>query len=100
MASRFLEHNQRVTRPLALITGAASGIGRAYARSLSADCDFILVDRRMNPMAEVAAELRRAGAAVELLSADLATRDGVVGVTDRLVTGDVRLLVSNAGAGG
>ncbi|MEU9343842.1 SDR family NAD(P)-dependent oxidoreductase [Streptomyces sp. NPDC048278] len=89
-----------MTRALALITGAASGIGRAYARRLASAHDFVLVDLRAEPLADVADELRQAGAAVESLAADLSTQDGIAKVTGRLAKGDVRLLISNAGAGG
>ncbi|MFE9453912.1 SDR family NAD(P)-dependent oxidoreductase [Streptomyces sp. NPDC006739] len=89
-----------MTRTLALITGASSGIGAAYARLLAADADFVLVARRADRLQDLADELRKAGAAVEALPADLATREGIAAVTARLGAGDVRLLISNAGAGG
>ncbi|MGW1784841.1 SDR family NAD(P)-dependent oxidoreductase [Streptomyces sp. NPDC002143] len=89
-----------MSRALALITGASSGIGVAYARRLADDHDFVLVARRADRLAEVADELRKAGAAVEVLPADLGTREGLDAVTERLVIGDVRLLISNAGVGG
>ncbi|WP_189845593.1 SDR family NAD(P)-dependent oxidoreductase [Streptomyces umbrinus] len=89
-----------MTRPLALITGASSGIGAAYARLLADDLDFVLVARRADRLEELADELRKAGAAVEVLPADLATREGIASVTERLSAGDVRHLVSNAGVGG
>ncbi|AMW08566.1 SDR family oxidoreductase [Streptomyces qaidamensis] len=89
-----------MSRTLALITGASSGIGAAYARLLAADYDFVLVARRADRLSELADELRAAGAAVEVLPADLADHDGLTAVTKRLATGDVRLLISNAGDGG
>lgn len=89
-----------MTRTLALITGASSGIGAAYARLLADDSDFVLVARRTARLQELAGELRKAGAAVELLPADLATRQGIAEVSDRLSAGDVRVLISNAGVGG
>ncbi|WP_153033936.1 SDR family oxidoreductase [Amycolatopsis sp. YIM 10] len=89
-----------MTRTLALITGASSGIGAAYARLLSREHDFVLVARRLDRLNELAAELRATGAAVEVLRADLATPGGLARVSERLATGDVRLLISNAGAGG
>ena len=89
-----------MTRTLALITGASSGIGLAYARALATECDFVLVARRAHRLAGLADELRDAGAAVDLLPVDLSTRGGVTTVTERLAAGDVRLLISNAGAGG
>ncbi|WP_327657380.1 SDR family NAD(P)-dependent oxidoreductase [Streptomyces sp. NBC_00483] len=89
-----------MTRTLALITGASSGIGAAYARLLADDHDLVLVARRGDRLADLAEELRACGAAVEVLPADLASHDGIAVVTDRLATGDVGMLISNAGAGG
>ncbi|WP_241267543.1 SDR family NAD(P)-dependent oxidoreductase [Streptomyces scabichelini] len=89
-----------MTRNIALITGASSGIGAAYARLLADDHDLILVARRAGRLVDLAEELRARGAAVEVLPADLMTRDGIAAVADRLAAGDVRMLISNAGAGG
>lgn len=89
-----------MTRTLALITGASSGIGAAYARLLAPTHDLVLVARRVDRLNDLARELRAADATVEVLPADLGTAEGVATVTDRLTRGDVRLLVSNAGVGG
>lgn len=95
-----MSYGLSMTRTLALITGASSGIGLAYARAPATECDFVLVARRTDRLADLADELGTAGAAVDLLPADLSTRTGVATVTERLATGDVRLLISNAGAAG
>jgi short-subunit dehydrogenase len=89
-----------MTRTLALVTGASSGIGASYARLLAEDCDLILVARRADRLNDLAGLLRLRGAAVEVLAADLATHAGIATVTDRLAAGDVRMLVCNAGASG
>ena len=89
-----------MNRPLALITGASSGIGAAYARNLADSHDLVLVARRADRLSGLAEELGPRGAAVEVLAADLGTHDGIDTVTKRLDTGDVRLLISNAGDGG
>ncbi|MFC9502785.1 SDR family NAD(P)-dependent oxidoreductase [Streptomyces sp. NPDC057002] len=89
-----------MSRTLALITGASSGIGAAYARLLADDHDFVLVARRLERLGELADELRAAGATVEVLPADLGAPEGLDAVTKRLSVGDVRLLISNAGVGG
>lgn len=93
--SNLLNYHVVMTRPLALITGASSGIGAAYARLLAADSDFVLVARRADRLQDLAEQLRKAGAAVEVLLADLATREGIAKVGDRLGFGDVRVLISS-----
>ncbi|MFF4018692.1 SDR family NAD(P)-dependent oxidoreductase [Streptomyces sp. NPDC001843] len=89
-----------MSRTLALVTGASSGIGSAYARLLAPDHDLILVARRADRLEDLAEQLRAEGSAVEVLSADLTSDDGIASVTGRLAAGDVRMLISNAGVGG
>jgi short-subunit dehydrogenase len=98
--SQAADDTEVMSRTLALITGASSGIGAAYARLLAADSNFVLVARRVDRLSDLAEELRASGADVEVLPADLGTPDGLTAVMNRLAAGDVRLLISNAGAGG
>ena len=87
----------------ALITGGTSGIGAAFARALAArGDDLVLVARDPERLAATAASLRATyGIAVETLTADLADRDQVLRVAERLESVDrpVDTLVSNAGFG-
>ncbi|MEW2623592.1 SDR family NAD(P)-dependent oxidoreductase [Streptomyces sp. NPDC048106] len=88
-------------RPLALITGASSGIGAALALTYAArGYDLVLVARRRDRLQEVAAQAAGSGAGTEILVADLATPDGLADVAGRAARGDVRLLVSCAGVSG
>lgn len=90
--------------PLALVTGASSGIGRAIAVRLAADgSDLIVVARREDRLEVLADELRSAhGVRVDVVVADVTDADQLAVVEERLRKGElpVDLLVNNAGAGG
>lgn len=89
------------TRPLALITGGSSGIGAALAHTFAdRGYDLVLVARRRDRLEQVAARATDLGATVEILVADLATPEGLAAAAERAARGDLRLLISNAGAGG
>jgi short-subunit dehydrogenase len=81
---------------LALVTGASSGIGRAYADRLAADgYDLIVVGRRQDRLDELAAAWP--DVAVQVVVADLSTDDGVDAVAELCSTRALTLLVNNAG---
>jgi short-subunit dehydrogenase len=85
----------------ALITGPATGIGRAFADKLARErYDLVLVSRDEARLKETAAEItRRYGVACEVLPADLTDRDDLAKVEDRFRTGPIEVLVNNAGFG-
>lgn len=81
---------------LALITGASSGIGRAFAQRFAADGhDLVVVARRKDRLDELAASLP--GTDVQVVVADLATDEGLDSVTRVLTENPVDVLVNNAG---
>jgi short-subunit dehydrogenase len=84
----------------ALITGATSGIGLAFARTLARrGHDIVLVARDRERLDLVAAELRGYRVQVDVVVADLADRSQLAVVEERLRTQPVEILVNNAGFG-
>ncbi len=71
---------------VALITGASSGIGEAFARRLVAEGhDVVLVARRRDRLEAIAGEVgRRHGVRAQALPADLLTKEGRDAVAERM----------------
>ena len=83
-------------RPLALVTGASSGIGRAFARQLGAKgYDLVVVGRRLERLEELVAELPEV--VVRPLVADLGTDAGVEAVAAICAVEALAMLINNAG---
>jgi short-subunit dehydrogenase len=105
LARKRLARRRSPLRPelrkgLALVTGASSGLGAAFARQLAArGFDLLLVARRADRLDQLAGELRRAYRVnVECLPADLSDPAGVDGVVQRIRELDgIAVLVNNAG---
>ena len=88
--------NRDLHPPVALVTGATSGIGRATALQLASEGFFVLVHGRDDARgAETVKLIEEDGGRARFLKADLTVAADV----DRLATeaGDVDVLVNNAG---
>jgi len=86
----------------ALVTGASSGIGAAFARLLAkGGCNVIMTARRLERLEEMAAETGNHGVDMVPLKSDL-SRDGAARELAEEIAGmgkEVALLVNNAGVG-
>lgn len=83
----------------ALVTGASSGIGAAFARALPATTDLMLVARNEERLEELAMVLAREGRRIEVVAADLAEREGRERAIAAAEAMRIDLLVNNAGLG-
>jgi uncharacterized protein len=88
-------------RPIALITGASSGLGEQFARALAAKGhDLVLVARTRPALEKLAGELESQGARSEVLVADLADAAQLTSVAARITEATpVDTVINNAGFG-
>jgi uncharacterized protein len=86
------------SRPLAIVTGASSGIGYQLAKRC-AENGFDLIVAADTSLSEAAAVFRAIGADVTIVHADLAHRDGVESVCAAIGGRRIDALVANAGHG-
>jgi hypothetical protein len=90
-------------RPLALVTGASSGIGANLARELARDGhDLVLSARRVEPMRALAEELKSIGCNCTIISADLSQGGAAAALVRELEARGlaVDVLINAAGLGG
>ena len=85
-------------RPLALVTGASSGIGWAYAERLASEgFDLVVVARRGERLEQLKEKLEDArGVSVEPLATDLSTEEGMQAVERRAIDQRLAMVVDNA----
>lgn len=85
----------------ALVTGASSGIGRAFAEQLAAaGLNLVLAGRSTERLESLGESLRRTrGVEIRPIAADLSDPDGASTIIEATRDLDVGLLISNAGTG-
>ncbi len=85
----------------ALVTGASSGIGAAFARALARDgVSCVLAARREDRLRSLADELeKRHQVATRVVTVDLAAREGAERLAEAVSDLEIAILVNNAGFG-
>lgn len=89
-------------RPIALVTGASSGIGAHLARELARDGhDLVLVARRTGPMQSLADECKADGANTTILATDLSKEGAVRSLVREIEARQlaIEVLINAAGLG-
>ena len=91
----------RFDNQTALITGASSGIGDAFARDFARrGADLIIVARRKDRLEALATEIRaRHGVTVTVIATDLSTPNAAAALAKTIGVKDIDILVNNAGFG-
>ncbi len=90
-----------MTRQVAVITGASSGIGRVFAHHLAPGYDLLLIARRQQRLDSLAQELSaQHGTRVTVFAADLTDEAALSAAADKIAAEPrLALLVNNAGFG-
>jgi NAD(P)-dependent dehydrogenase (short-subunit alcohol dehydrogenase family) len=94
---------QELAHRMAVITGAASGIGKGIAQQLAKEgVQLVLADIEERPLVETEQELRAAGAHALAVVTDVSKRDAVFALADWTFAtfGAVHILCNNAGVSG
>jgi len=90
----------RLTGKVAIVTGAAQGIGQAIAIRLADEgAKVALADIQLDSAEQAAAEIRRSGAVAIAVALDVTKLDQAIAAADRVESelGPIDILVNNAG---
>src|SRR5438067_11962412 len=85
-----------MSKPVAIITGASRGIGRAIALRLAADYDIVAVARSDDALESLAQEIERARGSCRPRVVDVTKPDAVAAALSGI---EAQVLVNNAGVG-
>src|SRR5690606_8091297 len=94
-----MENKLRLDGKVALVTGAAGGLGEHFSRTLgAAGAKVIVVGRRLEPLQDLAAQLQKEGIQALALSMDVTDPASVTQGFDRAQAefGMINVVVSNA----
>jgi short-subunit dehydrogenase len=99
MTSTSFNDDQASPRPLAVVTGASSGIGYELARQACERGYDLVIAADQAAITEAGDAFRKMGARVEELRVDLSTREGVDRLLDLIGGRPIDALMANAGQG-
>jgi 3-oxoacyl-[acyl-carrier protein] reductase len=85
-----------MAKPVAVVTGASRGIGRATARRLASQFDIVALARNRGELESLAHEIKSAGGACRVADVDITDPSAVNAALGRI---DAQVLVNNAGVG-
>ena len=93
--------NSSLTRPLAVVTGASSGIGYELAKQFAQNGFDLLVTGTDSSINEAAEDFLRLGVKVETMQSDLTTYEGVETLYNKIKATNrpVDAIAINAGVG-
>jgi uncharacterized protein len=86
-------------KPLGVITGASSGIGKAYAFELAKTHDLVLIARRKDLLKEISKGLKKYDCKIKIMVTDLAKERDLKCLEKFLANTRVDILVNAAGFG-
>jgi short-subunit dehydrogenase len=89
---------RKAQRPLAVVTGASTGIGY-HLGMCAAEHGYDLVVAADTPLADAVLDFQSFGATVQAVQCDLATTEGVVHLAQAIGEREVDALMANAGHG-
>lgn len=84
----------------ALVTGASSGLGRHFAKTLAAaGAEVAVASRRTDRLHDLVAEIEAGGGSARAFALDVTRRDSVLACLDAVVAamGELNIVVNNAG---